>query len=116
MTSISLSASNNATWTFGPFALRDTNDILIPLAGAVEITMQVRSQPNDIEARLSLALERGISIVNFFGSEVLIDVPHTTTKDIAAGSYVWDIRVVQPTGRAHRPVFGTLSVIQGVTR
>ena len=117
MTALALSVPNNATWSSAPIALRDQNDLALALPDGTRIEMHVRETAASEAVALLLSVANGkILMVNTVAATVRIEVPAADMKDLPAGSYVWDIRVTQPTGRAHRAAHGTLTVIQGVTR
>ncbi len=117
MTAVALSVANNATWWSAPIALRDQDDVILALPEGTQIEMHVRQTATSQDLALRLTLANGkIIMVNRDAATVRLEVPASEMQNLSAGSYVCDIRVTQPSGRAHRAAYGTLIVQQGVTR
>lgn len=116
MSALELAAVNNATWTAGPFPLKDGVGVNIAIAAATAVRMQVRTAATETSVALELTRANGLLIVDAEASTVRIDVPVVNMRDVPAGAYVFDVIVEQPTGRVLRPLYGTLAVEAGVTR
>ena|SRR5688500_2915969 len=116
-TALDFEVANNATWRYSPLILRDDADVPLALPFDAEIVMQLRSPASSDDIALELSLANGrIKAVDLQASTVEILVPATAMKDVAAGSYEYDIVVNYTTGLVIRSVAGTVNVIQGVTR
>lgn len=117
MTTLALSAANNATWSYGPVALLDKLSAPLALPTGTLIEMHLRSSADDINLVLGLSLANGrLNIIDLNAATIGIEVPASAMRDVAAGSYAYDITVTQPSGRVHRPIDGVATIIQGVTR
>lgn len=108
--------ANNEEWRRGPLSLVDPeNNGPLALPAGTTVRMQLRASAGDLDAKLELSIGSGL-IVDAEDSQVSISVPVARMRDIAAGSYAYDIVVTQPTGRAIRVFWGTVPIAQGVTR
>ena len=114
---LALTASNNATWQFGPLDLVDP-EAAAPLAlpAGTVIGMQLRAAADSVDLVLDLSTTNGLLIADTVASKVRGFVPLAKMGPIVAGSYAYDIVVTQPSGRAIRTHDGTVTIEQGVTR
>lgn len=116
MSALELAAVNNATWTAGPFPLKDDADVNIALPAAAAVRMQVRTAATDTSVAIELTRANGFLVIDADDATVSIEVPVANMRDLPSGAYVFDVIVEQPTGRVLRPLYGTLAVEAGVTR
>jgi hypothetical protein len=113
---LTLTTATNATWSHGPVALVE-NAAPIALPAAATIRMQLRATATEQNVALELSRADGtIVVIDANAATIAIEVPAARMANVPAGSYVFDIIVTQPSGRQHRPVAGTVTVAQGVTR
>lgn len=97
------------SWT-QVFALK-ANDVPIDLTGS-NIEIQLRKTPASTTAELTLTLGSGITISGVDNNEIIIN----TIVDINAGSYVYDMTVVFPSGIVKTYVWGTFIVYEDITK
>ena len=115
-TELNLAATNNATWTYSPLSLL-VDDAPVALPAGTTVRMQLREAPDSVNVALELTLENKLLTFQDEPAAVLaLEVPAITMKDLPAGDYAYDVVVEQPSGRVVRPIFGKVTVAQGVTR
>lgn len=116
--------ANNQDWE-AEFTL--INDEVSPpvrheISGSV-VRLQLRPTPEspdiifgvELAANFDEKVPINLTIVDPEAGKIRLSVRGARMRQIAAGSYVYDIVVKRPTGRAYRPVKGILTLAQGVT-
>lgn len=103
-----------ADW-FVNFTYQDSTGVAINLTGYTA-AMQLRSEPTDLTAALSLSSpSSGITITGATGL-VAIHATATQTGNIGAGVYYYDLEITSPTSVVTRLVQGQVTVSAQVTR
>jgi len=77
--------------------------------------MQLRSEPSDLTAALSLTSSSGITITGTTGL-VAVHATATQTGSLQAGIYYYDLEITSPTAIVTRLVQGQIVVSPQVTR
>jgi hypothetical protein len=57
----------------------------------------------------------GISITSLTGGLVTVTMPASTTANLTSGNYVYDLKLISPTGLVDREIQGGAVVLPGVT-
>lgn len=113
MATLNLTFPQGATWSFS-LAWNDDDGDPINLTG-YSAAMQVRQTYKSTTPVVSVSSGSGITLGGALGT-VAVQVSATTTDDIKAGRYVYDLELTSAGGEVTRLIEGTLTVTPEVTR
>ena len=111
--SAQLQIDTNADW-IQVFQYLDVNQNPINLTGYTA-ELQMRSQPTDLTPVLSLTTVSGIVITPSTGL-ITCTAPLSTTSQLSAGYYQYDLVITSSTGGATALCYGTIFVREGISR
>ena len=113
---LDLTAANNATWSHEPVQLLDGN-IPAALPEGSKVKMQLRPTADSVIVALELTRDNGRLILTDHNTSTFkIEVPAEDMKALPAGTFAYDIVIEYPSTRVRRPIAGTVTIVQGVTR
>ena len=100
----------NDTWS--QVFLLTANTVPISLVGA-DVKIQVRKKPNSTTAELTLTeANGGITVGGANNNQITVNYP----VSIAAGTYVYDMLVLFPSGNEKTYIWGNFIVYEDITK
>lgn len=94
---------------------KDSQKRVVPLPGYTA-RMQVRSTIDSSDVIITLTTENNRIIIDPPKGQITLQIDATTTAEINAGKYVYDLELISPQGSVERLIMGSFTVRGEVTR